>query len=235
MHRTQQVPLKFGVNLPRRCVYCGGKATTRDHVLPRCLLEKPFPQNLLTVPSCRECNESYSCDEEYLNVVISNIGHAPQLVAKVERGGAVDRALERAPALDQRIVDSLEVGPDGQVCLKPERERILKVMRKIAYGLFIFRYRKPVTIGQFSALAMYGPGEDVPLPVVNAYHYQPGTRRKPWTTVQKGVFSYLFAKSWLKDDPHLYCLVNLHSTLLGVVACPDPRSGGWVSADVEGC
>ena len=42
--------------------------------------------------------------------------------------------------------------------------------------------------------------------------------------VQNGIFSYLFAKGWLVYDPPLYCLIDLHRTLLGVVACPDPRT-----------
>ena len=49
----------------RRCSYCLRGATTRDHVVPRCLLEKPYPPNLLTIPSCRECNTGFKQDEEY--------------------------------------------------------------------------------------------------------------------------------------------------------------------------
>ena len=88
----------------RTCVYCGATAGTRDHVPPRCLLEEPLPQNLVTVPSCRECNDAFSLDEQYLQVVIASVGHTPELMAKVDKGGIVDRALERAPALDQRIL-----------------------------------------------------------------------------------------------------------------------------------
>ena len=212
----------------RACVYCGAIAVTRDHVPPRCFLEEPLPQNLLTVPSCRECNDAFSLDEQYLQVVIASVGHTPELMAKVDKGGIVDRALERAPALDQRIADSLEERSDGRVWLNPERQRILRIVEKIAYGLFVCRYGRRFSLEAFSSLAVYGPGEDVPQPVVAASHYSPGIRRKPWTRVQKDVFSYLFAKGWLGSDPPLYCLLELHRTLLGVVACPDPRSRGSV-------
>ena len=226
----EQLSLDFGASLQGHgggrdaCVYCGARATSRDHVPPRFLLEKLLPPDLLTVRSCSDCNQSFSDDEQYLQVVIAQIGHEPQLTAKVEERGVVDRALERAPLLEQRILDSLEVGPDGRVWLVPERERILRVLRKIAYGLFVSRYGKRARIGAFSALAVYGRGEQIPQSIAAACHYWPGTRRKRWTIVQKGVFSYLFAKGWLSHDPSLYCLVDLHSTLLGVVACPDPRS-----------
>ena len=231
----QQFSLDFGASPQRRsdgpprgpdaCVYCGAPATSRDHVPPRFLLEQPLPRDLLTVASCSGCNNSFSLDEQYLQVVIAQIGHVPHLMAKVEEGGVVDRALERDPGLDQRIVDSLEVRSDGRVRLVTEQARILRIVRKIAYGLFVRRYAKRPRLDAFSALAVSGTEEEIPQPIVAACHYWPGIRRKRWTSVQKGVFSYLFAKGWLSHDPPLYCLVDLHRTLLGVVACPDPRSG----------
>ena len=206
------------------CVYCGAQATTKDHVPPRCLLEKPFPPGLLTIPSCEECNGDFSKDEQYLQIVLAQIGFKPYLMAKVEEGGVVDRALERAPALDERVIQLLEATPDGGVSFRPERERVLNIVRKIAFGLYFRRYRRRVSLEQFSAIAFYGPGDEAPPRVVAASHYRPGIRRKPWHTVQNGVFAYLFAKGWQDDDPPLYCCLNLHRTLLAVVACPDPRT-----------
>ncbi len=206
------------------CVYCGAEATTKDHVPPRCLLEKPFPAALLTVPSCKDCNESYSLDEQYMQVVLAHIGVVPHLMNKVDQGGVVDRALVRAPALDERIIQSLDVTSDGRVLFKPEKERIQNVFRKIAFGLYIHRYSRHVTFDLFTPLAVYGSTEEIPRTLLAATHYSPGVRAKPWLIVQPGVFSYLFAKSWLANDPLLYCLIDLHRTLLGVLACPDPRT-----------
>ena len=73
-----------------------------------------------------------------MQVVIAKIGHMPQLMAKVEEGGIVDRALERAPNLDQRIIESLEVRSDGRIWLMPEKERILRIVQKIGK-----RYEQP--------------------------------------------------------------------------------------------
>jgi hypothetical protein len=90
------------------CVYCGKKATTKDHVVPRCLLEKPYPPNLLTVPSCSACNEGYSKDEEYFLAVMAQSGFVPSLTAKIEEGGVIDRMLERSAGLDTHIVQSIQ-------------------------------------------------------------------------------------------------------------------------------
>ena len=38
------------------CHYCGGKATTRDHVVPRSRGGTNKPQNL--VPACEPCNKA---------------------------------------------------------------------------------------------------------------------------------------------------------------------------------
>src|SRR5438034_6132874 len=41
------------------CVYCGReKKLTMDHVPPKLLFASPYPPNLPTVPSCRDCNRS---------------------------------------------------------------------------------------------------------------------------------------------------------------------------------
>ena len=199
-------------------------ATTRDHVPPRCLLEKPFPPGLLTVPSCHDCNNGFSLDEQYLQIVLAHISFEPHLMEKVDEGGSVDRALARAPALDERIAQSLEVAGDGRVLFKPETERILSIAEKIAIGLYICRYGRQVNLDMFSAVAILGPSDPIPQSIAAASHYWPGIRRKRWLTVQKGVFSYLFARGSLAYDPPLYCLIELYRTLLGVVACPDPRT-----------
>lgn len=58
---------KFG-----NCVYCGLKKTvTRDHVFSKALFVPPYPEDMITVYSCKECNESFSLDEEYFRIIIA--------------------------------------------------------------------------------------------------------------------------------------------------------------------
>ena len=207
-----------------RCVYCGRPAETRDHVPPKCLLEKPFPKNLGTVPSCQECNENFSLNEQYFLVALSQVGFGPKLMSKVDEGGEVDRALKRAPALDDRIVASLKVGEGGAVRFVPEIERMTQIARKIAFGLFIRRYRRLTNLDSFGSVGIYHEKESVPQPIVAAMYNWPGIRRKKWEIVQETVFAFLFAKGRMVSDPPLYCFVDFHGTLLAVVGCPDPRS-----------
>lgn len=52
---------------PKQCVFCGGIATTRDHVPPKNLFLSPRPR-LITVPACINCNGSLSALEDEFRV-----------------------------------------------------------------------------------------------------------------------------------------------------------------------
>src|SRR5688572_5404399 len=61
------------------CCYCGlRKATTKDHIPPRSIFNKPRPHDLITVPSCIECNLSASKSDErfkaYLGMHVAKQG-----------------------------------------------------------------------------------------------------------------------------------------------------------------
>ena len=47
------------------------KKLTADHVPPKLFLEQPFPPNLLTVPACADCNQSFKADDEYARTVLA--------------------------------------------------------------------------------------------------------------------------------------------------------------------
>jgi hypothetical protein len=47
------------------CIYCGAVANSREHIPSKIFLEKPYPNNLLLVPSCKTCNNYFSYDELY--------------------------------------------------------------------------------------------------------------------------------------------------------------------------
>src|SRR5262249_221345 len=102
------------------CIYFGTTPTPQNPVPPKCLLQKPFPPNLLTVPSCKKCNADFSLDEQYFLVLLSQIGTTNTLTVKVEHDGIVDRALKRSPALDGRVFQSLETDEEGRIVIRPE-------------------------------------------------------------------------------------------------------------------
>lgn len=227
----KQIPLPLGLsggrhNLPRAantCLYCGNAADTRDHVPPKAVLLRPYPANLRTVPSCGSRNASWSLDEQYLAIILAHLTEHPGLRAGLEVGGAIDRALSSAPLLDDRIGDSLSTDDRG-VFLTPEMSRIERIVEKVVYGLHSLKYGTGPTLRDFRVLRIFGPGDELPQPIVAAMWKWPGLRRKRWTTVQMSVFSFPFSRGWMTTDAPLYCFIDLADTFLAVVACP-PASG----------
>ena len=105
----------LGSKKSKACFYCGSLANTKDHVPSKNLLESPFPHNLLTVPACSQCNNSFSFDEEYfLNVIVETTTNET-LISKKRNGGNVFRARIRAPKLAKRIEESLMLEEDGRI------------------------------------------------------------------------------------------------------------------------
>jgi len=214
------------------CAYCGKQATTKDHVIPRCLLEKPFPSNLPTVPSCRPCNEAYSRDEQYFLALMAQAGFVPSLQRKVERGGSVDRMLERSLGLDAHFIDSMVVADDGRVAITPNETRIANITRKTAFGLYCHRYR-PLVIPPVEQFLALKPVHDLDSTnFIFAMAHNERFRPRPWTHVQtltglgKGrtqVFDYMFVRNWVwRDFGKLFCIMRFHETVWAAVRCPNP-------------
>src|SRR5947209_4210448 len=95
------------------CTYCSAKATTRDHVPPRCLFPKPMPPDLVTVPCCKDCNQKASLDDEYFRTALAmrdDLYERPEVqplaekalksFARPERQGLAKRILGTAKQVD---------------------------------------------------------------------------------------------------------------------------------------
>ena len=70
----------------RLCVYCGDDADTNDHAPPRCLLRRPLPSNLMTLPACRKCNSGFSFDESVVKTMIALTSEHPELASECPFG-----------------------------------------------------------------------------------------------------------------------------------------------------
>lgn len=116
------------------CIYCGsGKNLTRDHVPPKGLIRRPYPNNLCTVPACKTCNLHFSKDEEYFRLII--IG----LFCHTKEGdhlfeGPISRSMDRTPKLEDKLFESLNF-EKNMVTADVDWKRILKIAKKISLGL----------------------------------------------------------------------------------------------------
>jgi hypothetical protein len=216
------------------CVYCGEEATTSDHVIPRCLLEKPYPSNLPTVPSCADCNNGYSKDEEYFLAAMAQSGSVPSLLKKVEEGGVVDRMLSRSIGLYFSFLPASHVNNDGRIYITPDVQRMANVAQKIAFGLFITRYRPRVTPPRDSFFALKPMhDQDTSNLIMAMAHTEKFTPRR-WIHVQPlpgqgrrkvQIFDYMFVRNWIdRDFGKLFCIMRFHETVWAAVRCPNPST-----------
>ena len=84
-----------------RCIYCGAdEDLTVDHVPPKLLLMRPYPPNLITVPACRTCNQSFQKNDEYLRATLSPDLRVTRNLAAQSNLDAVWRSLRKPEARD---------------------------------------------------------------------------------------------------------------------------------------
>ncbi len=132
----------------RECVYCGKMVeTSDDHIPPKNLFPSPRPSNLITVPSCRECNEKASKDDEYFRLVLSmrrDISDHPEVLknkAKLqrslqnpERKGFRSSFLNSLAVVDSCTPAGIYLGKTD--AFRVDMKRVNNVIKRITQGLF---------------------------------------------------------------------------------------------------
>ena len=123
------------------CIHCAGRTETRDHVPSRILLDEPYPENLPVLPSCAECNTSFSLDEEYFACLVecARVGS----VEAVERP-KIKRIFAYSPMLAARLHQARTTTLFGDVIFSAENERVRNVVVKLARGHAAFELSQPL-------------------------------------------------------------------------------------------
>lgn len=133
---------------PTRCVYCGTRdATTQDHVPPKALFPKPRPDNMVTVPSCAQCNGGASDDDEYFRFMLAtraDVFDNPSVKAvlpkihrslhKPAKGGFVTSILDATRELSLVSPQGLSLGK--QMAFEVDLARLDRVVERTTLGLF---------------------------------------------------------------------------------------------------
>lgn len=133
------------------CVHCTrsltGLHTSEDHVPSKSLLRKPRPHNLLTVTICKQCNSSFSLDEQYLVAFLSSV-LAGSTAPEKQGNASAGRALAGSPALRSTIERSrteyVTHGGQTRMIWKPDMRRIQNVVLKNARGHAYFEFGEPM-------------------------------------------------------------------------------------------
>jgi hypothetical protein len=125
--------LFFDERIHDRCVFCGGHPDTRDHVPSKVFLDDPLPDQLPVVSACKECNQSFSFDEEYLacllEVVLSG-STDPEQLKRIK----IRQAVSRNARLKHRLDACARVDKSGTTVWIPEVERVQNIVIKLSRG-----------------------------------------------------------------------------------------------------
>jgi len=193
-----------------QCVYCGSQAsTTLDHVPPKSFYPEPRPSNLITVPACLACNNSYGKDEEFFlaTYMFSDAGVSPTgkklWDQKLHRTFAKNRGLRRRIASLLRPVRLTT--PSGiflgrRIAIKQDEPNLAKVVEKIVRGLYFFEYNERLDPAiKIVALFLRSEEDAVePMKFNNQLHY--GSREWP------NVFEYRFNRTIEKPEDSMWII-----------------------------
>lgn len=126
--------LFFDERLRGVCVYCGAKATSRDHVPSKVLLDEPYPVNLSVVDACESCNNSYSKDEPYVACLLECILRGSTSQAAISGREKVQRIFAARPNVAADLEVARVVDQNGNVSWLPHLDRVERVVAKLAAG-----------------------------------------------------------------------------------------------------
>ncbi|MET4084021.1 hypothetical protein ABIB40_003994 [Pedobacter sp. UYP30] len=216
------------------CYFCGEPATTKDHIPSKNLLEKPYPKNLLTIDACAKCNHSFSFDEEYFLNVLTTLSESPNLRARTEPGGSIYKSRTRSSKLFERLLKSIKQDDDGRTYLRPETERLKKVIEKNAFGLYYHKYDKIPSLNSFKCVGFYpfNAEETRPEEIILLTHTEKFLPKK-WTHIQEDVFSYIVVRDWRRNN-QLTMIFHIHNTAWCVIKISFPTSNKWNKRSIEG-
>ena len=121
------------------CIHCGTTLTpvngTREHIPSKCLLRKPYPKQLMSMGACRECNTSFSRDEEYLSALLNAV-LAGTTDPDSQKTSKASRMFREQPGLRARIdnskTETKSLFGENEITFTPERERVNNVILKNA-------------------------------------------------------------------------------------------------------
>ena len=82
-------------------IYCGGKATTREHVPSKAFLVELYPEDMATMPACFDCNNGFSKDEEYVSCYLE------VLKAAIYPGYSISESVEKRLARNERLAHAI--------------------------------------------------------------------------------------------------------------------------------
>lgn len=126
--------LKYNRSGEFRCVYCMGKADSREHIPSMIFLDNPYPSQLAILPSCVSCNNSFSADEQYLACLIDYVQFIFERMDRVKRN-KVEKTIHSRPHFERMLNESTFYKENGVVdYINFDKKKVDRIVYKLAKG-----------------------------------------------------------------------------------------------------
>ncbi|OGC51768.1 hypothetical protein A2982_00605 [candidate division WWE3 bacterium RIFCSPLOWO2_01_FULL_39_13] len=143
----------------KKCIYCGKKAETKDHIPSKNLYPKTKGLNFTTVPSCNKCNQSFSSDEVFFRDHITAFSLDKSMNAsylfdtKIKRSIIKDKTLanymfNKMSIVEVKTPQGLYMGKKTAITMNNnDWQHIYKVLDKTIKGLVYIELNKVLPKG----------------------------------------------------------------------------------------
>ena len=141
----------------KKCIYCGGKADTKEHIPPKCLFIQRRGIQFITVPSCKSCNQSFTLDEEIFRAFLVHMTTDKSLTANALFNTKIKRSIINRPNMAKKVMEKMSLvdcyhggiylGKKTAIKLEDsDWQRYYNVLNKIIKGLFFNEYKKIIPL-----------------------------------------------------------------------------------------
>ena len=219
------------------CMYCGvsleKSGRSKEHVPSKCLLLEPYPKELMTLNSCRICNQDLASDEQYFCALLSAVltGSTKPDMQNKKRAA---RTLRHQPRLREMIEKSKTefktLFGEIRTSFSPDINRIERVVKKNAMGHILYELHQVMstdpdhifavplqnlTSEQREGFESAGEGETSGWSEIGSRMFVRQCEatggiesdfRGPWIVVQEGVYRYLIEEDC--DDIYVKSVIH---------------------------
>jgi hypothetical protein len=117
----------------------------RDHVPPRGFFPVPKPNDLITVPCCRSCNQSWSKDDEAIRAIFAGAMAASPAGQRIMTDKVIRGTVARSPAFREQLLSQIreiEIILGGEPHILPAMtvpdDRVNPFVVRVAKGILAF-------------------------------------------------------------------------------------------------
>jgi hypothetical protein len=137
------------------CYYCGGRATTREHVPPKGFFPRKANLLLKTVPSCTKHNNDKSHDDQYLLAHICIYAGLGDNLPKRIFLSSIKPQLEFSARFRRMITEGAERLASGEIAYPVDIKRFDHFFDSVSRALYFDRYGRPVDSLEYHISHLY--------------------------------------------------------------------------------